>query len=82
MSTNGNADELRQISEVQDRLIGLHSHRAPEEIVSAVEDAHRHFAETQVRDFVPLLVERRANKALGGTDVMADPSQVPPHVGE
>ncbi len=79
---SANPDELRQISEVQDRLIGLYSHRSPEEVVSAVESAYEHFTGTHVRDFVPLLVERRANKALGGTDVMADPSQVPPHVGE
>lgn len=74
-------DELRQISEVQDRLIGLYSHRAPEEVAAAVEKAYQHFDGTEVRDFVPLLVERRANKALGGTDVMADPTQVRPHIG-
>lgn len=74
-------DELRQISEVQDRLIGLYSHRAPDEIAAAVEKAYKHFDGTEVRDFVPLLVERRANKALGGADVMADPTQVQPHIG-
>ena len=75
-------DERRQISEVQDRLIGLYSHRRPEDVAAAVEQAYEHFSGTEVRDFVPLLVERRANKALGGTDVMADPAAVPPHVGE
>ncbi|WP_439031580.1 three-helix bundle dimerization domain-containing protein [Gordonia terrae] len=44
--------------------------------------AHRHFDGTGARDFVPLLVERRANKTLGGTEVMADPATVPPHTGE
>ncbi|WP_311278324.1 three-helix bundle dimerization domain-containing protein [Gordonia sp. AC31] len=76
-----NNDELRQISEVRDRLIGLYSHRSPEEVSTAVDKAYRHFDGIEVRDFVPLLVERRANKALGGTDAMADPTQVPPHIG-
>ncbi|EON31133.1 MULTISPECIES: three-helix bundle dimerization domain-containing protein [Gordonia] len=75
-------DERRQISEVQDRLIGLYSHRSPNDVAAAVEKAYQHFDGTEVRDFVPLLVERRANKDLGGTDVMADPASVPPHVGE
>lgn len=75
-------DELRQISEVQHRLIGLYSHRSPDDVAAAVEKAYKHFEGTEVRDFVPLLVERRANQTLGGTDVMADPTAVPPHVGE
>lgn len=74
-------DELRQISEVQHRLIGLYSHRSPDDVAAAVETAYKHFEGTEVRDFVPLLVERRANKTLGGTDVMADPTAVPPHGG-
>lgn len=75
-------DELRQIGQVQDRLIGLYTHRRPEDVVAAVQSAYQRFGdEVAVRDFVPLLVERRANKALGGTDVMADPNQVPPSVG-
>ncbi|WP_254859798.1 three-helix bundle dimerization domain-containing protein [Gordonia sp. IITR100] len=77
-----NNDELRQISEVRDRLIGLYSHRPPEEVSAAVDNAYQHFDGTEVRDFVPLLVERRANKALGGADAMADPAQVPPHIGQ
>ena len=75
-------DERRQVTEVQHRLIGMYGDRKPEEVADAVEAAYRHFDGTDVRDFVPLLVERRANKALGGTDVMADPTTIPPHVGE
>ncbi|ROZ89103.1 three-helix bundle dimerization domain-containing protein [Gordonia sp. OPL2] len=75
-------DELRQISQVQDRLIGLYSHKRPEDVALAVKTAHQHFEGIRVRDFVPLLVERRANKALGGSDVMVDPAEVPPAHGE
>ncbi|AZG43912.1 three-helix bundle dimerization domain-containing protein [Gordonia insulae] len=77
-----NKDELRQISEVQDRLIGMYTHRDPDEVATAVQSAYRHFDDTRVRDFVPLLVERRANSDLGGSDVMVDPAAVPPHLGE
>ncbi|WP_413466945.1 three-helix bundle dimerization domain-containing protein [Gordonia sp. WA4-43] len=31
-----------------------------------------------MRDFVPLLVERRANEALSGSSVVADSAEVPP----
>lgn len=73
---------MRQVGQVQDRLIGLYSHRRPEEVAEAVKDAYEHFDGIRVRDFVPLLVERRANKALTGTDVMVDPAEVPPRLGE
>jgi hypothetical protein len=32
-----------------------------------VEQVHQHFASAQVRDFVPLLVERRAHRELSET---------------
>ncbi|WP_238994908.1 hypothetical protein [Gordonia sp. JH63] len=48
----------------------------------AVEAAYRHFDGTDVRDFVPLLVERRANETLSGSAVMAESTDVPPTVGE
>ena len=75
-------DELRQIGQVQDRLIGLYSHRRPEDVATAVQTAYQHFDGLSVRDFIPLLVERRANKDLGGSDVMVDPAEVPPHHGD
>lgn len=51
-------------------------------MADAVEAAYRHFDGTDVRDFVPLLVERRANETLSGSEVMADSTDVPPTVGE
>ena len=75
-------DERRQVTEVQHRLIGMYGDRKPEEVADAVEAAYRHFDGTDVRDFVPLLVERRANETLSGSAVMADSTDVPPTVGE
>ncbi|MDT0219604.1 three-helix bundle dimerization domain-containing protein [Gordonia sp. AC31] len=75
-------DERRQVTEVQHRLIGMYGDRKPEEVAEAVEAAYRHFDGTDVRDFVPLLVERRANETLSGSSVMADSADVPPAVGE
>ncbi|MFC9980391.1 three-helix bundle dimerization domain-containing protein [Gordonia sp. NPDC127522] len=74
-------DERRQVTEVQHRLIGMYSDRKPGEVAAAVEAAYRHFDGTDVRDFVPLLVERRANDALSGSSVMADSAEVPPALG-
>ncbi|WP_435174430.1 three-helix bundle dimerization domain-containing protein [Gordonia hongkongensis] len=71
-------DERRQVTEVQHRLIGMYGDRKPEEVADAVETAYRHFDGTDVRDFVPLLVERRANEALSGSSVVADSAEVPP----
>ena len=75
-------DERRQVTEVQHRLIGMYGDRKPEEVADAVEAAYRHFDGTDVRDFVPLLVERRANETLSGSSVMADSADVPPVMGE
>ena len=75
-------DERRQVTEVQHRLIGMYTDKKPEEVAEAVEAAYRHFDGIDVRDFVPLLVERRANETLSGSAVMADSTDVPPTVGE
>jgi hypothetical protein len=74
-------DERRQVTEVQHRLIGMYTDKNPEEVAEAVEAAYRHFDGIDVRDFVPLLVERRANEALSGSSVMADSAEVPPTLG-
>ncbi|GAC68680.1 three-helix bundle dimerization domain-containing protein [Gordonia soli] len=72
-------DEARQIDEVTERLTTQYANRPADEVKSTVDDAYRHFDGTAVRDFVPLLVERRANLHLGGSSTMVDSEQVPPH---
>ncbi|WAC57240.1 three-helix bundle dimerization domain-containing protein [Gordonia sp. SL306] len=78
----GDDDERRQINEVRTRLTEAYAGHPSDDVAGAVEAAYRHFDGTRVRDFVPLLVERRANQELGGSAVMADPAKVPPHLGE
>jgi precorrin-4 methylase len=56
--------EHAMIDEVRRRLIAKYSHLAPAEVVVAVSEAEQRFVDSRIRDFVPLLVERRANKAL------------------
>ncbi|MAU80284.1 hypothetical protein VX037_23015 [Gordonia sp. Z-3] len=75
------ADERRQIGEVQERLIAAYSDRPSQTVAAAVEAAYRHFDGIRVRDFVPLLVERRANASLNGNGSapMADSHLAPPH---
>ncbi|GAA3721681.1 three-helix bundle dimerization domain-containing protein [Gordonia hankookensis] len=78
----GDDDERKQITEVRTRLTAAYAGVPPDDVAAAVDDAYRRFDGTRVRDFVPLLVERRANQELGGSAVMADPAKVPPHLGE
>ncbi|MYR08162.1 hypothetical protein GTV32_18485 [Gordonia sp. SID5947] len=78
----GDNDERRQIDEVRARLTEVHTGRSSDDVAGVVEAAYRHFDGIRVRDFVPLLVERRANQELGGSSVMADPAKAPPHLGE
>ena len=75
------ADERRQIGEVQERLIAAYADHPSQKVVAAVEAAYRHFDGIRIRDFVPLLVERRANAALdgNGSGAMADSHLAQPH---
>jgi hypothetical protein len=52
------------IGEMQQRLVRKYADRTPQDVSAAVEAALIRFARSSVRDFVPLLVERRASAAL------------------
>src|SRR6516225_3883634 len=52
------------ISEVQARLVTKFAELPPQQVSRAVAEAHARFAQSPVRDFVPLLVERRAGDDL------------------
>jgi hypothetical protein len=56
--------EQELLDDVVQRLVGKFSHLPVGLITSAVDDAHRHFEHSAVRDFVLLLVERRASNEL------------------
>ncbi|PBC85942.1 hypothetical protein SAMN05428945_6586 [Streptomyces sp. 2224.1] len=59
------AREKEAIRAVAERLADAYgATRAPEEIEAAIAEAHASFTDRPVRDFVPVLVERKARTAL------------------
>jgi hypothetical protein len=57
-------DELKQVALVIERLTTRNPDLPRAVVESAVRDAHAQYADSHVRDFVPLLVERGARAAL------------------
>ncbi|MEV0062823.1 three-helix bundle dimerization domain-containing protein [Nocardia sp. NPDC050718] len=57
--------EDQQLDEVIERLTIKYPTVAPAEIADIVRQTYRHFAEANVRDFVPLLVEHHVQDELG-----------------
>jgi len=60
----GFSSEAASINEVRARLAGKFSHVPKDQISTTVADAHARFEHSRVRDFIPLLVERRARAEL------------------
>lgn len=56
--------ESELIADVQDRLVKRFNTFPAERVSAAVETAHHRFAGSVIRDFVPLLVERRVTSEL------------------
>ncbi|KUI33164.1 hypothetical protein AU196_12780 [Mycobacterium sp. IS-1742] len=52
--------ERELIDEVKDRLVAKFAEVPEGRIAIAVEDAYADFTDSLIRDFIPLLVERRA----------------------
>ncbi|AMU77301.1 Uncharacterised protein [Mycobacteroides abscessus subsp. massiliense] len=59
-------DERALVAAVQRQLTANYSWLTPERVSDAVQAAYERFAECRVREFVPLLVERRARAELDG----------------
>lgn len=57
-------DEGEQIANVQDRLMKRFTDVPAEQVSATVAQAHKHFITSTVRDYVALLVERRAHAEL------------------
>ncbi|WP_332873255.1 carboxylate-amine ligase [Nocardia aurea] len=57
--------ELLQVEHVIQRLISRYPSVAPTEIELVVRAIHRRFADVPVHDFVPLLIEKAAGRAIG-----------------
>ncbi|MGB3482511.1 MAG: hypothetical protein WBB07_09905 [Mycobacterium sp.] len=52
------------LREIELRLIDVFTELDPQSISSTIGQAHAQFHQSTIRDFVPLLVERRARRAL------------------
>jgi hypothetical protein len=68
-------EEEARIDEVQQRLAQKYAHLSPGDVSAAVEAALTRFERSSVRDFIPLLVERRASAQLadGGLPPAVEP---------
>jgi hypothetical protein len=56
--------ERTLIDEVERRLIRKYAKLPPDQVSTVVQQAHAQFEQSRIRDFVPLLVERRAGQEL------------------
>ena len=56
----GAMSEQAALVQVHERLSSRHSELTSEDILSVIRSAHASFDASPIRDFVPLLVERRA----------------------
>ncbi|QSE84180.1 three-helix bundle dimerization domain-containing protein [Rhodococcus koreensis] len=73
--------ERQHIDVVRAHLIQRYQYLDPGRVENAVETAHHRFDSCRIRDFVPLLVERAAVKALDKSLTIA-PSSAYPRVHE
>jgi hypothetical protein len=64
----GFSSEAALIDEVRERLVRRYSHVPKDQISAAVTQAHARFTQSRVRDFIPLLVERRAGAELAHSE--------------
>lgn len=62
------AEERDRVADVVERLRGRHPDVAHDRIIEAVAQAHRELDTAKVRDFVPVLVEKRARDLLQTAD--------------
>ncbi|WP_280493585.1 three-helix bundle dimerization domain-containing protein [Nocardia asiatica] len=67
-------DEASQIRYVVRRLVQCHPEVPPEAVALVVRRTHERFGRASVREFVPLLVERRAGRELSATSGWDEPT--------
>lgn len=60
----GNVSEVTLIEQVVDRLAATYPELPREDVAQTVADIHNRFQHSTIREFVPLLVERRARAEL------------------
>lgn len=52
------------IIRIERRLIAMYGHLPPDQVAGAIRNARARFEPSTVRDFIPLLIERRARAEL------------------
>jgi hypothetical protein len=63
--------ERAPVAEVQTRLTSKYPHFSPDEIAATVARVYARFDRSRIRDYVPLLVERRARAELASAPTAA-----------
>ena len=63
--------ERASVAEVQARLTSKYPHFSPDEIAATVARVYARFDRSRIRDYVPLLVERRARAELASAPTAA-----------
>ena len=61
-------DEQLQVEKVIERMITRYPSLSPVDIEHIVRTVHKRLAESRVRDFIPLLVERAARRDLAARE--------------
>lgn len=56
--------EQAAMAQVEERLTSKYADLPPDRVSMAIQQAHARFEQSKIRDFVPLLVERRARAEL------------------
>lgn len=59
-------NEDAMIARLERRLATQYRHLPPDQVAGAIENARASLAHSRIRDFIPLLVERRVNAELAG----------------
>ncbi|MDT5081951.1 MAG: hypothetical protein QOJ80_6588 [Mycobacterium sp.] len=52
------------MAQVEERLTSKYADLPPDRVLMVIQQAHARFEQSKIRDFVPLLVERRARAEL------------------
>ncbi|HEY9313786.1 three-helix bundle dimerization domain-containing protein [Williamsia sp.] len=69
-------EERQHIDLIADKLIKQHPSLPAETVNQTVDDAYQRFNDQPIRDFVPLLVERKAHEMLGDQTTTATPESL------
>ena len=60
--------EMDQLGEVERRMVAKYPDLPQAQVSQVIAQAHNRFADSRIRDFVPLLVERRARTELSNKE--------------